>query len=58
MVVEVEDLAIIVEAVVVAVVVIKDHAEVVVEVNKVDNFVKDDSMSMKTIIMILGISCS
>jgi hypothetical protein len=58
MVAEVEDLAIIVEAVVVAVVVIKDHAEVVVEVNKVDNFVKDDSMSMKTIIMILGISCS
>jgi hypothetical protein len=58
MVVEVEDLAIIVEAVVVAVVVIKDHEEVAVEVNKVDNFVKDDSMSMKTIIMILGISSS
>jgi hypothetical protein len=47
MVVEVEDPVIIVEVVVVAAVVvvdIKGHAEVVVEVNKVDNFVKDGSI--------------
>jgi hypothetical protein len=37
----VEDLVIIVEAVVVVVVDIKDHVEVVVEVSKADNFVKD-----------------
>jgi hypothetical protein len=44
MVVEVEDPVIIVEVVAVVVVDIKDHAEVVVEVNKVDNFVKDGSI--------------
>jgi hypothetical protein len=44
MVVEVEDLEIIVKVVVVVVVGIKDHVEVVVEVNKVDNFAKGDSV--------------
>ncbi len=44
MVVEVEDQTIIVEVVAVVVVDIKDHAEVVVEVNKVDNFVKDGNI--------------
>jgi len=44
MVVEVEDLEIIVKVVAVVVVGIKDHVEVAVEVNKVDNFAKGDSV--------------
>jgi hypothetical protein len=45
MVVEVEDLEIIVKvAAGVVVVGIKDHVEVAVEVNKVDNFAKGDSV--------------
>jgi hypothetical protein len=43
-VVEVEDQTIIVEVVAVVVVDTKDHVEVAVEVNRVDNFVKDGSV--------------